>query len=148
MEQQLEDDCIATRTIKPIEAISLLAFCAPFPPPPTSSTNSSSSSDGSSISKTVRFGTVEVRQYPITIGDSPSVSVGIPLTIESDYLEEETQRLQVDAYERKRPNQQRRQGESLILDPSTRAQMLVSVGYTPKELVDAIHRLNIQRKMI
>jgi hypothetical protein len=100
---------------------------------------SSSSSKGSDASvKSVRFSTVEIREYPITIGDNLSVASGVPHTIEWDHLQEETRKMNVNQYERKRPTQRRRQGESLILDPQTREQRLRSVGYTTQDFLDAI----------
>jgi hypothetical protein len=145
---------IATPIIKPSEAICMLAFCSepssfglwPVVPLPAASDQSEAAStpgnscncskDSDSSVKSVRFSTVQVREYPITIGDCLSVSEGVPHTIEWDYLEEHN--MNVNQYERKRPTQQRRQGESLILDSHTREQRLRSVGFTTQDFLDVI----------
>ncbi|KAG7337430.1 hypothetical protein IV203_034510 [Nitzschia inconspicua] len=136
----------ATPVIKPTDAIEMLAFWSEpidlWPSSPAllgnlgSCSNSSKSSESST--KSVRFSTVEVREYPITIGDNLSVADGVPHTIEWDYLPDETRKMNVNQYERKRPIQQRRQGESLILDSQTRERRLRSVGYTTQDFLDAI----------
>lgn len=90
--------------------------------------------------KGVSFGVVEVRKYPITIGMNPSVSRGVPRTIEWDHLEDETELHHINAYERDRPNEERKRGEELLLDGLTRAKMLQNVGYTKTELMEGIRR--------
>eukprot|EP00531_Pseudo-nitzschia_arenysensis_P011685 CAMPEP_0116122774 /NCGR_PEP_ID=MMETSP0329-20121206/4393_1 /TAXON_ID=697910 /ORGANISM="Pseudo-nitzschia arenysensis, Strain B593" /LENGTH=222 /DNA_ID=CAMNT_0003616643 /DNA_START=117 /DNA_END=785 /DNA_ORIENTATION=+ len=90
--------------------------------------------------KGVSFGVVEVRKYPITIGMNPSVSRGVPRTIEWDHLEDETELHHINAYERDRPNEERKRGEELLLDGLTRAKMLQNVGYTKTELLEGIRR--------
>ena len=88
----------------------------------------------------VCFGTVEVRKYPITIGANPSVSRGVPRTIEWDHLEEETECHHINVYERERPNETRKRGEELLLDGVTRAKMLRDLGYTKTQLLEGIRR--------
>ena len=89
----------------------------------------------------VCFGTVEVRKYPITIGANPSVSRGVPRTIEWDHLEEETECHHINVYERERPNENRKRGEELLLDGVTRAKMLRDLGYTKTQLLEGIRRV-------
>lgn len=93
-----------------------------------------------SYEKGVSFGVVEVRKYPITIGVNPSVSRGVPRTIEWDHLEDETELHHIDVYERERPNEGRKRGEELLLDGQTRAKMLQDLGYTKTELLEGIRR--------
>jgi hypothetical protein len=149
----------AVPTMKAIEAISMLAFCESSWSPHNSDgwtifsstssiaysgngsgslTNTDTSGNSDSIAKSVRFSTIEVREYPITIGDSLCVAVGVPHTIEWDHLQDQTKKMNVDLYERKRPNQRRRQGESLILDSLAREKKLLKVGFTTQDLLDAI----------
>jgi hypothetical protein len=64
--------------------------------------------------------------------------VGVPHTIEWDHLQDQTKKMNVDLYERKRPTQRRRQGESLILDSLAREKKLLKVGFTTQDLLDAI----------
>ena len=47
--------------------------------------------------KTVRFSNLEIRTYPLTLGDNPSVSSGPPLTL--DWNHETTHTFSIDAYE-------------------------------------------------
>ena len=88
----------------------------------------------------VSFGTVEVRKYPITVGANPSVRRGVPRTIEWDHLADETERHHIDAYERERPNEDRKRGEELLLNGVTRAKMLTNLGYTKTQLFEGIRR--------
>jgi hypothetical protein len=145
------DEDEATPTIKPVEAISMLAFCSSRWSQnnagwTTSNGFAASVSSSDASVKSVRFSTIEVREYPITIGDSLCVSKGVPHTIEWDYLQDQTLKVNVDLYERNRPNSLRRQGESLILDSWTREKRLRSMGYTTQELLDAIHAREIARR--
>lgn len=61
--------------------------------------------------KAVRFGTVELRVFPITLGDNPACTHGPPITIEWDHVAAET--MPVDVWESNR--QRRRCGEQLKL---------------------------------
>jgi hypothetical protein len=145
----------ATPIIKPTEAISMLSFWSEpssfglwplvVPSPAASNPTAVASTAGNSCNcsknsdasvKSVRFSTVQVREYPITIGDCLCVSDGVPHTIEWEYLEEH--KMNVNQYERTRPTQQRRQGDSLILDSHTREQRLRSVGYTTQDFLDVV----------
>ena len=49
---------------------------------------------------------------------NPSVSRGVPRTIEWDHLEDETELHHINAYERERPNEERKRGEELLLEIS------------------------------
>ena len=106
----------------------------------SSKKGTSSTTTPDSDEKGVSFGIVEVRKYPITIGVNPSVSRGVPRTIEWDHLEEETELHHINAYERERPNEGRKRGEELLLDGLTRAKMLRDLGYTKTELMEGIRR--------
>ena len=60
-------------------------------------TATSSSSTTEKKPKTVQFSNLEIRTYPLTLGDNPSVSSGPPLTL--DWNHETTHTISVDAYE-------------------------------------------------
>ena len=110
---------------------------------------SSTMTANSDEEKGVCFGTVEVRKYPITIGTNPSVSRGVPCTLEWDHLEDETEKHHIDAYERERPNEERKHGDDLIMDGMTRAKMLKNLGYTKQELLEGmrkVHEYKTRRK--
>ena len=109
----------------------------------TSSTAASDSETGGSSYKSVSFSVVEVRKYPITIGANPSVSRGVPRTIEWDHLEDETERHHINAYERTYP--ERKRGEELLLDGVTRAKMLQDLGFTKTQLMEGIKKVKQYR---
>jgi hypothetical protein len=72
--------------------------------------------------KSVRFSTLEIRTYPITLGDNPSVSSGPPITL--DWNPTSTQSFTVAAYESHRPPSSRRQSCELLLPQSLRIELL------------------------
>ena len=109
----------------------------------TSLTTPSSSDDSV---KTVRFSTIEVRHFPITIGDSLSCADGVPHTIEWDHLQDQTEKMPVNFYERQRGG--RRQGESLVLDSLEREQKLRKVGFTTQDLLDAVRAREVARRTL
>lgn len=111
---------------------------------PSTTTKSENSREDN---KGVCFGTVEVRKYLITIGMNPSVSSGIPCTLEWDHLEGETEKHNINAYERCRPNEERKHGDDLVLDGITRAKMLMNLGYTKQELLEGIRNVNETKRI-
>lgn len=60
-------------------------------------TTVTSSTETKKNPKTVQFSNLEIRTYPLTLGDNPSVSSGPPLTL--DWNHETTHTFSVDAYE-------------------------------------------------
>ena len=108
---------------------------------PGTSTGGGGSIDGG-IGKDCRFGTVEVRKYPITIGQNPAVSSGIPLTMEWDLLQNETEKCGIDQYERDHPAEFRKRGNDLVLDGLTRATMLKELGYSKEQLLEGLKQVD------
>lgn len=82
-------------------------------------------------SKHVSFATIEIFEFPITLGDSPSVSDGPPLTI--GWKPQKITALDLDYFEKFRP--QRRHRRDLILDTSTREDLLLRSGVTFDEIL-------------
>ncbi|KAL3777514.1 hypothetical protein ACHAW5_001329 [Stephanodiscus triporus] len=78
----------------------------------------------------VRFGSVLRRDYDIILGDHPSSSFGIPLTISWDYTEYEP--LDIDAYEFHRPP--RRSIRDMQLSHYQRLQLLLQAGFTTVDI--------------
>ena len=70
--------------------------------------------------KTVSFSTVEFREYPICVGDNPGALLGIPVSIDWGYNEDETSNtfLDIDEYEAARP--ERRSKDELIMTATDR----------------------------
>jgi hypothetical protein len=106
-----------------------------------------SSSNSNSCDKGVCFGTVEVRKFPITIGDTPSCSSGLPHTIEWDYLKDETEKYCIDQYERDHPIDERKHGDDLVMDGITRAKMLKNLGYTKQQLLEGMKQVTETKAM-
>lgn len=93
----------------------------------------------------VRFSTVTIREYPITAGDNPSTTRGVPLTVEWNHEQEYT--LQVNDFEDVRPSIRRSAGE--LQTPSRdRFRILTAMGWNGKELIEhirAVDRVRGQR---
>lgn len=82
--------------------------------------------------KNVRFSFVETRLYSITIGDNPSVQVGVPITLTWNFTE--IPAVAIDEYE-----ESRTQGNTVArLSSITRKNLLHRVyGHTEEEIADA-----------
>eukprot|EP00565_Helicotheca_tamesis_P005343 CAMPEP_0185735972 /NCGR_PEP_ID=MMETSP1171-20130828/26579_1 /TAXON_ID=374046 /ORGANISM="Helicotheca tamensis, Strain CCMP826" /LENGTH=271 /DNA_ID=CAMNT_0028406439 /DNA_START=72 /DNA_END=887 /DNA_ORIENTATION=+ len=80
----------------------------------------------------VAFATVEIQEYPITLGDNPSVSSGPPLTV--SWVPSEKTMYSVEKYEGLRESKRRRSGSQLILKPSERWLRLLRVGINPVKI--------------
>lgn len=95
--------------------------------------------------RSVRFGSLTVRDYPIMHGDNPGGEWGPAITIEWDYLDERT--LPIDDYEASRPR--RRKLQKLQLSPFVRREMLWAAGYSRmqiKQLEAHLHELRKKRR--
>jgi len=84
--------------------------------------------------KNVRFSTVEMRLYPLRLGDNPSISGGPPLTIGWDY-EGSPIVSKVEEYETIRPP--RRTSEEMKIPRSLRQEWLREEGYSRREMNEA-----------
>lgn len=85
----------------------------------------------------VSFSTIQIRSYDLTIGDSPSVSSGIPLSLDWHFVEFEE--IPVQDYEEDRAR--RRSGNSLKLSAVQRSRILVeSFGISPFEIKKTMRR--------
>lgn len=72
--------------------------------------------------KKVWFDQIQVREHAIILGDNPSTTEGIPITIDWDYQKETL--LDVEYFELYRP-ERRRYKNKLRLAPQRRAQLYV-----------------------
>eukprot|EP00526_Cylindrotheca_closterium_P019192 CAMPEP_0113632472 /NCGR_PEP_ID=MMETSP0017_2-20120614/16880_1 /TAXON_ID=2856 /ORGANISM="Cylindrotheca closterium" /LENGTH=221 /DNA_ID=CAMNT_0000543033 /DNA_START=128 /DNA_END=793 /DNA_ORIENTATION=+ /assembly_acc=CAM_ASM_000147 len=88
-----------------------------------------------STRKTVQFGDIVVREFPIELSDNPAVSAGVPVGLGWDCIKQH--RHQLAEYENfiKRRRSERRCPK---LDPHHRAQLLLSSGYSVPEIVDVV----------
>ena len=74
--------------------------------------------------KHVDFSTIEIIEFPMTLGCNPSVSSGAPVTIE--WEPQHRVRFDLDVFEEHRPK--RRHRRELPIDPFIREQILVDSG--------------------
>jgi hypothetical protein len=85
--------------------------------------------------KSIRFDTIEIREYARTVGDNPSCSSGPPLTI--DWIYDTSLIIPVKEFEENRPP--RRTYSQLIVGGAERQEMLLKEWNIPKhEVVNAI----------
>mmetsp|Transcript_10309 Transcript_10309/g.17097 ORF Transcript_10309/g.17097 Transcript_10309/m.17097 type:complete len:214 (-) Transcript_10309:433-1074(-) len=93
-----------------------------------------------STKKRVAFDVTELREFPMILGDNPSVLEGPPVTIDWDFNVQTHFVLQVDTFERMRGNS-RRSYSDLRLSKAIRVDRLLKGGTTQKEIVQAIRQV-------
>lgn len=82
------------------------------------------------------FDRLEIREYPIQVGDNPSVSGGVPLTIGWEYDKDATAVLNVEEYEENRPP--RRSMQDMAVPKKLRNKMLIESGHSRSEVTQAV----------
>jgi len=90
----------------------------------------------------VSFGTVEIREHGVTIGDNPGGFAGVPLTIEWEY--QVCSNFSINDYEQNRP--QRRTASQMNMPQTIRNEMLRRAGHSRGEIQDATKNVNISRR--
>ena len=83
--------------------------------------------------RSVRFGTIQVREFNRIVGDHPDVKVGPPISIGWDFVESDAQCL--DQYEADRPARSLRRMSSI-----TRKNLLSNVFGVPEEEIRAAEK--------
>ncbi|KAG7339594.1 hypothetical protein IV203_025066 [Nitzschia inconspicua] len=104
-------------------------------------TNNSSCCRKNHNNKNVSFSTIEIRDYPMTIGDNPAVSRGVPITIEWAFTSVKT--IPVSVLD---PTFPHRREDSLVLSSLERARILKDLGYSKLELKEAVCRTDRDRQ--
>ncbi|GFH56315.1 hypothetical protein CTEN210_12791 [Chaetoceros tenuissimus] len=94
------------------------------------------------VKEGVHFSFVEVREYLYTIGLTPGCSRGVPLTIEWDSFS--LTKVAFDEYEQRR-EPQRRELKELRIPKDVRAELLLDLGHSMKEIRDTIKMNNVLR---
>jgi len=89
----------------------------------------------------VRFGELQIREYPRIVGDNPGADGGPALAIDWEPQSEVT--VKVSEYEELRP--ERRTLNQMLLSATTREQFLRSLGYARSEIVEATKVANVAR---
>jgi hypothetical protein len=98
------------------------------------------------LSKSVSFSQIHIRDYDQTIGDNPSCAAGTPLSLDWDYIEKES--LGLDQYEFNRPK--RRSMRQMHLNYYQRKHILTLKGHTEEEIKigkDQAKKIKQQRSM-
>jgi hypothetical protein len=93
----------------------------------------------------VAFSQVQVRMYPITLGENPGGVEGPPLELSWDYFT--LAAASVDEFERHRvrPKYQRRSLHALWITPQRRCALLLQAGFSKNEIVDATNSVTAER---
>jgi hypothetical protein len=97
--------------------------------------------------RSVDFSTIEVRTYPIIMGDHPNVSSGPPFTIDWDH--QDAEEIDLSDYEKLKPEKRTR--EQILLPAHVRDSLLRSQGYARSEIVlvgKEINRIKRCRKAV
>jgi hypothetical protein len=90
------------------------------------------SQQGRERRKRVSFSRVEAREYPIIVGDHPSVQKGPPLTVSWEHVSSID--IDIDAYESRRDSSYRRQQSEMRLDIKRRQKLLQDLGFTMMDM--------------
>lgn len=92
------------------------------------------------------FGTVQVYEFPIVVGDNPEVSKGCPVTI--DWEPKTTTKLEVNKYEylraRRRPVPRKK--DDLKLSEEERAQILLEAGFSSDDIANGTSKADAIKK--
>ena len=88
--------------------------------------------------RSVSFGYINIREYKNELGDNPSCSDGPAITISWNYCDALT--FDVEEFEEKRPP--RRSNQQMIIPSSTRIDILTEVGYSLKDIIEAVEAIN------
>ena len=108
------------------------------------STNSSNSLPTKISRRKVGFGRISIREYPMIVGDNPSVSKGVPISIDWEHLSEDF--LDVSHYEELRKDSRRTGMDELRMRPFYRDDMLRKLGFSKLDRQVATKDATITRK--
>jgi len=103
----------------------------------TKSCFASFSSRASSLqSKRVSFSNVQIRKYPMVLGDHPSCQEGAPVSIDWSFFDKDDHSL--DEYESGRSANRRSSKNELVIGPNKRRQILMESGITDEKIWYAV----------
>jgi len=95
----------------------------------------------------VRFNKVEMREYPVTLGNSPSTSEGPPISLGWEY--EPATSTGIDEYESTRIEGgecERRSKCQLRIPSAVREKMLANAGFSQREIKEATEKLLLDKQ--
>mmetsp|Transcript_27821 Transcript_27821/g.42801 ORF Transcript_27821/g.42801 Transcript_27821/m.42801 type:complete len:171 (+) Transcript_27821:68-580(+) len=99
----------------------------------------STSTDGE---RSVRFGTIEIYEHPIILGDNPSVSAGLPITIDWDSQREFC--FSIEDYEDYRL--ERRRKDEMSIPAEVREEILANSGLNRSNAAAAMREVGRTKK--
>ena len=91
----------------------------------------------------VRFDTIEIQEHAYVLGDHPSVSGGVPLTI--DWKPQSSLTIDFDLYHKDKPPS--RTPNEMRMDHSTRMRILQSSGWTLSQIFDAVQAVETDKAL-
>lgn len=86
----------------------------------------------------VAFSEVEVRRYALCVGDSPAVSLGVPISIDWDCVSAEV--MPIDEFEK--IHSVGKSEEELAIPAEEREMMARKAGFTTEQIRDAVRAIN------
>ena len=92
----------------------------------------------------VNFNTIEIQEYPIIAGDNPSVSTGVPLTIDWTPLGKNA--YDFEEYEQAVEGVRRTCRAEIRIPASRRMEVLRQLGVSRGEIQDIVKEVNMARK--
>lgn len=102
------------------------------------------SDDNSDCDKAVRFSSVDVRDYSLCLGDNPSVSRGVPISLDWHYNEQRS--VELDSYELDRSDSRRSSIAELKLPSLQRIQLVKSLGYSRAEINEQTKEVQLAKQ--
>lgn len=88
---------------------------------------------------TVTFSVVEVRKYKLCVGENPAVTLGVPISIDWDYISEGT--ISLDEFEK--TDHKTGKGEDELAIPSDeRLRMVRQAGFTSEQIRLSVRAVN------
>ena len=94
--------------------------------------------------KHVGFSTIEVREYPRTLGDNPAVTSGPPVTIEWKYNPTTRTIIDVDEYESTKPTP--RAKYEIVVPRPVREEWLKGSGFSRMEIAESVKAVNREKR--
>jgi hypothetical protein len=91
--------------------------------------------------KQVSFGSIEIIELPMSLGDNPSVSKGAPVTVE--WVAQKRTTFSIDFFEKYRPN--RRPPRDLVLSTEAREGILLDHGFCLEEILSASWEVEVAK---
>ena len=91
----------------------------------------------------VRFGTIEIQEHAYVLGDHPSVSGGVPLTI--DWNPQSSLTIDFEVYHKDKPPP--RTSYEMRMDHSTRMRILQSSGWSLSQIFDAVQAVETDKAL-